>query len=135
VKIADFGIAALRDSVDPLAKTSTPDETPKTPELTQTGAFMGTPLYMAPELWRGADRANEATDVFSLGLIAYVLLAKKYPWDAPPIYDVGAGRSVASPPAPEGAPEKVVEIIARALSLDPAKRPTASEFAAVVRST
>ncbi len=35
-----------------------------------------------------------------LGLIAYVLLAKKYPWDAPPIYDVGAGRSVPTPPAP-----------------------------------
>jgi len=134
VKIADFGIAALRDAVDPLAKTSTPDQLePKTPELTQTGAFMGTPLYMAPELWRGADRANEATDVWSLGLIAYVMLARKYPWDSPPIYDVGAGRSVVLPPAPEGVPEKLAKLVARALSLDPAQRPTASEFAAVMR--
>ncbi len=132
VKIADFGIAALRDAVDPLAATSTPEQAPKTPELTQTGAFMGTPLYMAPELWRGADRANEATDMFGLGLIAYLLLAKKYPWDAPPIYDVGAGRSVQTPSAPEGCSEQVAEVVLRALSLDPAKRPSAKEFASTI---
>jgi hypothetical protein len=133
VKIADFGIAALRDAIDPLGATSTPDQqAPKTPELTQTGALMGTPLYMAPELWRGADRANEATDMFGLGLVAYEMLASKYPWDAPPMYDVGAGRSIAAPPPVEGAPPAVAEIIARALSIDPSQRPTAAEFAAVI---
>ncbi len=133
VKIADFGIAALRDSVDPLAATSTPEQVSRTPELTKTGAFLGTPLYMAPELWRGADRANEASDVFSLGLVAYVLLTKNYPWDAPPIYDVGHGRSVAAPKIPEGVPDEVVDVVTRALSLDPAQRPTAAEFAKAMK--
>lgn len=128
-KISDFGISALREVVDPLAATRTPDES-KSPALTQTGAMLGTPLYMAPELFRGADRANEATDVFALGLLAYVVLSGRYPYDGPPMHTVGAGRPLPVPPRLDGVPEPVATIVARCLSVEPGERPTAAEFAA-----
>lgn len=128
VKIADFGISALREVVDPLGATHTPDA-PRSDSLTQTGAMLGTPMYMAPELWRGADRANEASDVFSLGLVAYLLLADRYPFAGPPIYDVGAGRTVAEPEPIKDA------IVLRCLSFDPSKRPSAAEVASALRAS
>ena len=42
-------------------------------ELTRHGAMLGTPRYLAPELWHGA-RANPQTDVYALGLIAWEML-------------------------------------------------------------
>jgi serine/threonine protein kinase/pimeloyl-ACP methyl ester carboxylesterase len=48
------------------------------PSLTTTGAILGTPLYMAPELWRG-EHATAASDVYSMGLLFYELLAGHLP--------------------------------------------------------
>jgi serine/threonine protein kinase/Tfp pilus assembly protein PilF len=42
-------------------------------ELTRRGALLGTPRYIAPELWHGA-RASPQTDVYTLGLIAWEML-------------------------------------------------------------
>ena len=39
---------------------------------------MGTPLYMAPELARGAREAGPRADIFSFGVLAYELLANQY---------------------------------------------------------
>jgi tRNA A-37 threonylcarbamoyl transferase component Bud32 len=57
VKIADFGLAMMRDL----------------PRLTQTGALVGTPTYMAPEQAAG-EEATPRTDLFSLGLILFEML-------------------------------------------------------------
>jgi serine/threonine protein kinase/pimeloyl-ACP methyl ester carboxylesterase/hemoglobin-like flavoprotein len=46
--------------------------------LTATGAFLGTPLYMAPELWRG-EPATVQSDVYALGLLLYELLSGHLP--------------------------------------------------------
>jgi hypothetical protein len=68
--VSDFGIAALleRDSAEgnPM-------------ELTQTGAVVGTPKYMSPEQLL-AERVSEKTDVYSLGLLGYELLAREGPF-------------------------------------------------------
>ena len=80
-KVADFGLASLAEraiSVDAATvdKNAAPAESL---QLTRTGAVMGTPLYMAPELSRGGRDAQPSSDIFSLGVVAYELLSKELP--------------------------------------------------------
>jgi serine/threonine protein kinase len=63
IKLCDFGIAKL---IDPAGEGSLE---------THTGALLGTPMYLAPELLRGAADAVPATDQWALGLLAYRALA------------------------------------------------------------
>lgn len=101
--------------------------------LTQTGALMGTPIYMAPELAAGVKFAKPSADIFSLGVIAYELLLGQSPFPEPPALMRLAGRTMPPPPplrvlCPE-APPIVAAIIERCLARDPASRPTAREVA------
>ncbi|MCK6589140.1 MAG: protein kinase, partial [Polyangiaceae bacterium] len=66
--------------------------------LTQTGALMGTPIYMAPELAAGVKFAKPSADIFSLGVIAYELLAGKSPFPEPPALMRLAGKTMPPPP-------------------------------------
>jgi serine/threonine-protein kinase len=67
VKVLDFGLLKRTDE--------TAEEA-----LTQTGLFMGSPKYMAPEQIRG-ERVSLATDVYSLGVILFELLTGKVPFE------------------------------------------------------
>lgn len=64
VKITDFGIARITDSVK-----------------TRTGSFMGSPSYMAPEQMTGAHVDGRA-DIYSLGVSFYQLLTGTLPFNA-----------------------------------------------------
>jgi serine/threonine-protein kinase len=69
VKVLDFGLVKnVSDS--------------KTEDLTQTGLFMGSPKYMAPEQIQG-QRVDARTDVYALGVILYEMLTGKVPFDRP----------------------------------------------------
>jgi serine/threonine protein kinase/formylglycine-generating enzyme required for sulfatase activity len=48
------------------------------PSLTRVGAFMGTPLYMAPEVWRG-EPASARSDIYSLGVLLHYLCTGRTP--------------------------------------------------------
>src|ERR1700722_3379276 len=64
VKVLDFG----------LVKNVSGDS--RGEELTQTGLFMGSPKYMAPEQIRG-DRVDLRTDIYALGVILYEMITGK----------------------------------------------------------
>jgi serine/threonine-protein kinase len=49
-------------------------------QLTQTGLFMGSPKYMAPEQIQGG-HVDARTDIYSLGIIMYEMLAGKVPFE------------------------------------------------------
>ncbi len=67
VKLCDFGIAKLTGDANALAtEAGLP---------TRTGALLGTPMYLAPELLRGAGAAVPATDQWALGLMCFRALA------------------------------------------------------------
>ncbi len=68
VRLLDFGIAKQLDSFDSAA------------DLTRTGLRLMTPAYAAPEQIRG-ERVGIYTDVYSLGVVLYELLAQKLPFD------------------------------------------------------
>ena len=73
--IMDFGLARRVDQEEP--------------QLTATGAVLGTPAYMAPEQLRGEkDASGPQSDVYSLGIILYELLTGERPFQGtmPQIY-------------------------------------------------
>lgn len=80
VKVLDFGVAKL---------TACDGEGPETDSLTDTGAVLGTPYYMAPEQTRGDDDVDARADIWALGVIAYECLA-----GARPVEGSGVGQVV-----------------------------------------
>jgi tRNA A-37 threonylcarbamoyl transferase component Bud32 len=149
IKIADFGISSLglgageTDVQTPmgdaaLAPTQVSGDTPKhasgrgvrSAPLTKTGVVMGTPLYMAPELLRGAKSAPPSADVFSFGIIAYELLTGEHPFgEAPITHALRSNR----PPVPNveraGVSAELARTIHACLSFHPEERPTSREIA------
>ncbi|MEO6954162.1 MAG: protein kinase [Polyangia bacterium] len=147
-KVADFGIAGsivdvpgLRPvevrasdstsetSGEALAMTMDAPPVSATPRLTQTGAIMGTPLYMAPEVLVGTGTAGPPVDLFAFGLIAYQLVGGprlQVDPDARTIF-----RRAALKPFAEVAPwlsPALAELLERCVLPDPTSRPTAAEL-------
>ncbi|MBS2018769.1 MAG: protein kinase [Deltaproteobacteria bacterium] len=85
VKVLDFGL------VKHLSER--PEE-----QLTQTGLFMGSPKYMAPEQIQGG-HVDPRTDIYSLGIIMYEMLAGKVPFDRPTSVNILMAH-VGEPPPP-----------------------------------
>jgi eukaryotic-like serine/threonine-protein kinase len=114
VKVLDFGL------VKHLSER--PEE-----QLTQTGLFMGSPKYMAPEQIQGG-HVDARTDIYSLGIIMYEMLAGKVPFDRPTSVNILMAH-VGEPPPPmrEVNPNLVCspvfeELVMRCIAKDPAER-------------
>jgi serine/threonine protein kinase len=132
--LADFGIArpvpvpAASDDDTPTLSPSAEQRAPLAQDapLTQMGASVGTPEFMAPEQVR-SEPVSAATDVYALGAVAYALLAGHPPFAGD---DVGGilVRQVREAPPPLRAlrpdvPPNVERAIAWALAKAPSERP------------
>jgi hypothetical protein len=110
VKIIDFG----------LAKATAVEG------LTATGMLMGTPHYMSPEQVRGR-RVDAASDLYSLGALAYHLVAGRPPFSGENAIAVGFAHLSEMPPPPRNlrsdVPVELDAVIMRALAKEPADRP------------
>ena len=110
---------------------------PASAGLTRVGALMGTPLYMSPEQCRGLAPDSRA-DIYSLGVIAYQMLAGEPPFAGDMLEVIEQQKS--SPPRPlrehnSKAPKRVARLIMSALEKEPAARPpTAAAFANALRA-
>ncbi len=119
-KIADFGIAKLN-----LAHFTLP------------GKVLGTPAYMAPEQLSG-EGADGRSDVFSLGVILYVMATGHSPFQGDSATTV-CFKVANREPVPVSAldlslPRELDAVIAHAMAKDPEERyPTGSDFAADLR--
>ena len=113
LKLLDFGIARPADD--------------ETLALTQTGAILGTPQYMAPEQARGEKQLDPRTDVFALGALFFHCLAGRPPFVGSNLEEVRARLLTEDAPrlsrfAPH-VPADLDALTTRMLSRTPAERP------------
>ena len=113
VKLSDFGLARHTEETESLL-------------LTQTGAILGTPLYMAPEQSMGTEAVGPAADVYSLGATLFHLLAGRPPFLGTSAFDLIA--RLRSEPAPgvrtlnSAVSEGAAQVVAKALVKRPEER-------------
>lgn len=111
VKITDFGIARIADQVP----------------LTATGQVMGTVQYLSPEQASG-HAATPATDVYSLGIVAYECLAGRRPFTGESQVAIAMAHINDAPPAlPVTVPEPIRNLVLSALAKKPADRPESAD--------
>src|SRR5262245_22492006 len=119
VKVTDFGVA--RAELAPAANGLPALE----PSLTQTGALVGTPAYMAPEQIL-CDEVDARTDQFSFCIALYEALYKERPFSghtAAELFDSTVeGKLPESFATKRGVPRPVREAIRRGLQVEPARR-------------
>lgn len=110
VKITDFGIARLADQVP----------------LTATGQVMGTVQYLAPEQ-AGGKPASPATDVYSLGIVAYEALAGKRPFRGESQVAIAMAQIKETPPElPSSIPSAVRALVMSCMAKKPEDRPASA---------
>ena len=107
VKVLDFGLAKLTE--EPSAASNAESST-RAKVQTESGLVMGTATYMSPEQARGLS-VDARTDIFSLGVVLYEMIAARAPFEGATISDVVAA-ILKEEPAPLGqySPEVPVEL-------------------------
>ena len=120
--IVDFGIAQL------LHETA--------PDLPQPGGLSGTPLFMAPEQWRG-DAVSPATDQYALAVMTYLMLVGHYPFQIDEKNAVIYAHLMQEPTPPQdhnpAVPTHISQAVLKALAKAPQQRfATVSAFAAAL---
>ena len=101
--------------------------------LTQTGIVVGTMPYVAPELAEGRHRVSARIDVFSFGVLGFLMLTGGLPHDMPPLLARRAGKPLATRKLGAGRPElpaALVALIDACLAERPTERPNAVQLAA-----
>jgi serine/threonine protein kinase len=113
VKVLDFGLAKYAGLTDT-------DQTRQA--LTQTGSMLGTPHYMAPELFQG-HHADVRTDLWAVGVVLYQMLSGRLPFAGATPFEVGSAiLRESAPPLAETIPAELRGIVDRLLAKAPDHR-------------
>jgi hypothetical protein len=114
VKITDFGIARITDQVP----------------LTATGQVMGTVQYLSPEQASGQP-ASPATDIYSLGIVAYEALAGHRPFTGESQVAIAMAQiNDIAPDLPHSVPEPIRRLVFACIAKAPSDRPTSAALLA-----
>jgi serine/threonine-protein kinase len=120
--VSDFGIAKAVSAAQAEAPSGI---------ITQSGARIGTPAYMAPEQAVGDPSTDHRADIYSFGCLAYELFAGKPPFERPTTHEVIAAH-VGTKPVPIGnlsadVPAPIADLIMDCLQKLPADRPQSAQ--------
>jgi serine/threonine-protein kinase len=123
VHVADFGIASAA-GLD---------------SLTQTGTVLGTASYLSPEQAQG-ERTSAASDLYSLGVVAFELLTGRRPFEGSSAAAEAAAHVTGEVPSVwdvnPSIPRELDPVFAKALAKDPAERyGSCAEFVAALRAS
>ncbi|GLC26736.1 serine/threonine-protein kinase [Roseisolibacter agri] len=132
--VTDFGIAkAIRSArapgavADDLAMATAGCGT-----MTELGASIGTPAYMAPEQVAGDDAVDARADVYALGMVAYELLAGRHPFADLRPQQLFLAQMTREPAPLRGVrpevPAPLAALVHRCLAKEPARRPASAEL-------
>lgn len=115
VKLLDFGIAKVV----------------KAPGATLSGAILGTPGYISPEQITDYSGVTHRADLYSLGMVAYELFARRPPWGVSDLMALVRMHLDVIPPPPRtfepAIPPRLEKIILRLLEKLPEKRHASCE--------
>ncbi len=91
--------------------------------MTEVGSVLGTPHYMSPEQAQGKADIDHRSDIYSLGVMGYAMLAGRLPFEGPTAGDIMVQHITKEPPSLKSlAPDTPVDI-ASALTRSLAKNP------------
>lgn len=107
LKLLDFGVS----------KHSDDDAT-----LTQSGDLVGSPAYMSPEQLRSSRDVDARTDIWSLGVVLYELVAGRRPFAASSKADLYTVVLQQTPAPLPDVPPRLASAISRCLEKDPEQR-------------
>ncbi|GAC1360101.1 MAG: hypothetical protein PVSMB5_29340 [Ktedonobacteraceae bacterium] len=128
VLLADFGLAKVLKDVT---------ENESNGHLTSIGTIVGTPEYLSPEQGTG-DRIDYRTDIYSLGIVLYQMLAGRVPFAGASPVAVAIKHALEEPPPPSrfnpAIPHNVEAVILKAIAKKPGLRyESAGAFAQALR--
>jgi serine/threonine-protein kinase len=134
VRVTDFGLARPEAESDPAPSADELRRSPDVP-LTQTGALVGTPAYMAPEQMRG-EPIDVRADVFSFCVTVWECLYGSRPFAGRSaielLHNIGQGASP-EPPATGNVPAPLRRLLARGIQASPEARPSLEELLAALK--
>ena len=120
IKLLDFGIAKIRESIS----------------MTQTGATMGTLMYMSPEQVRDSKHIGPESDVYSLAVSFVHMITGKKPYDSDTTSDYDIRKGIVEIPLDlTDVPADWQAFLRPYLEKDPAKRPALRPFEATAPSS
>ena len=126
--ILDFGL---------VSGEAAPQREPQDLPLTQVGAPIGTPRYLAPEQLQGRVRVDGRADLYAVGVMLYEALTGASPHLGDDALSLGLSKLNDLPvPVDQRAaeiPAVAADLIMRLLRKDPAERPTAAEALQALR--
>ncbi len=133
-KLLDFGIAKGIEAEPEDGETV--EEADDNPALTQHGATLGSPQYMAPEQWVSAHDVDARADIYALGILAYRCVGGGLPFGKLDRAKLAMAHLSIPPPAlPATVPASISEVVMRALAKQPGARwPSALAFGDAMRA-
>lgn len=111
LKIADFGLSIMAPSTSELLKTR-----------------CGTPNYVAPEIFYADGYVGPSADIWSAGVILFVMLAAALPFDAPTLPEIARQIMNVQIMYPSNFPKQAVDLMKHILLANPSERYTIEQI-------